>query len=169
MKIGAGEGNRTLVISLEGFSSTIELHPPALRLAIRIDFLPHCNSCNVIAGGGGWIRTIVGVSQQIYSLPPLATRAPLRSEWQIMRAAGAFVKSPHCAHHRSRQKSNTFAFFLPPGHVLQSIPITAGKKRIVPENDTLVKPRPREAATRRSRKEAPSPRAPPYEPKEYAA
>ena len=29
-------------------------------------------------GGGGWIRTSVGVSQQIYSLPPLATRAPLR-------------------------------------------------------------------------------------------
>src|SRR5690606_13208920 len=26
---GAGEGNRTLVISLEGFCSTIELHPPA--------------------------------------------------------------------------------------------------------------------------------------------
>ena len=24
------------------------------------------------SGGGGWIRTIVGVSQQIYSLPPLA-------------------------------------------------------------------------------------------------
>ncbi len=31
-------------------------------------------------GGGGWIRTNVGVSQQIYSLPPLATRAPLREE-----------------------------------------------------------------------------------------
>ena len=29
-------------------------------------------------GGGDWIRTSVGVSQQIYSLPPLATRAPLR-------------------------------------------------------------------------------------------
>ncbi|MEN9842906.1 MAG: hypothetical protein RLZZ612_735 [Pseudomonadota bacterium] len=29
-------------------------------------------------GGEGWIRTSVGVSQQIYSLPPLATRAPLR-------------------------------------------------------------------------------------------
>ena len=29
---GAGEGNRTLVVSLEGFCSTIELHPPdALR------------------------------------------------------------------------------------------------------------------------------------------
>jgi hypothetical protein len=26
---GAGEGNRTLVVSLEGFCSTIELHPPA--------------------------------------------------------------------------------------------------------------------------------------------
>jgi hypothetical protein len=26
---GAGEGNRTLVLSLEGFSSTIELRPPA--------------------------------------------------------------------------------------------------------------------------------------------
>src|SRR5690606_8258300 len=30
------------------------------------------------SGGGGWIRTNVGVSQQIYSLPPLATRAPLQ-------------------------------------------------------------------------------------------
>ncbi len=27
---GAGEGNRTLVISLEGFCSTIELHPRTL-------------------------------------------------------------------------------------------------------------------------------------------
>ena len=25
--LGAGEGNRTLVVSLEGFCSTIELHP----------------------------------------------------------------------------------------------------------------------------------------------
>ena len=30
-KSGAGEGNRTLVVSLEGFCSTIELHPPASR------------------------------------------------------------------------------------------------------------------------------------------
>ena len=28
-EIGAGEGNRTLVVSLEGFCSTIELHPLA--------------------------------------------------------------------------------------------------------------------------------------------
>jgi hypothetical protein len=27
VKVGAGEGNRTLVISLEGCCSTIELHP----------------------------------------------------------------------------------------------------------------------------------------------
>ncbi len=66
---GAGEGNRTLVISLEGFCSTIELHPhhPTLLLLALLDR----------TGGGGWIRTSVGVSQQIYSLPPLATRAPL--------------------------------------------------------------------------------------------
>jgi hypothetical protein len=29
--LGAGEGNRTLVISLEGFCSTIELHPRRSR------------------------------------------------------------------------------------------------------------------------------------------
>ena len=34
---------------------------------------------SAIFGGGDWIRTNVGVSQQIYSLPPLATRAPLRA------------------------------------------------------------------------------------------
>ena len=76
---GAGEGNRTLVGGLEGPSSTIELHPLKFEDYIippRGTFLLNC--CSSIAGGGGWIRTIVGVSQQIYSLPPLATRAPLR-------------------------------------------------------------------------------------------
>jgi hypothetical protein len=29
---GAGEGNRTLVVSLEGFCSTIELHPRAVLI-----------------------------------------------------------------------------------------------------------------------------------------
>ena len=42
------------------------------------------------SGGGGWIRTSVGVSQQIYSLPPLATRAPLLSEPSIMPDFSAF-------------------------------------------------------------------------------
>jgi hypothetical protein len=32
---GAGEGNRTLVVSLEGFCSTIELHPPDIPDPIR--------------------------------------------------------------------------------------------------------------------------------------
>ena len=35
-KPGAGEGNRTLVISLEGFCSTIELHPPRCRLVFPL-------------------------------------------------------------------------------------------------------------------------------------
>src|SRR5512135_3105928 len=82
---GAGEGNRTLVVSLEGFCSTIELHPPDELIYV---FLPLSapSSCLVRhtgnLGGGGWIRTSVGVSQQIYSLPPLTTRAPLRGEPQ---------------------------------------------------------------------------------------
>ena len=33
---GAGEGNRTLVVSLEGFCSTIELHPPAAPAAMPL-------------------------------------------------------------------------------------------------------------------------------------
>ena len=44
---GAGEGNRTLVISLEGFCSTIELHPQTQLSEQNLN------------GGGGWIRTIV--------------------------------------------------------------------------------------------------------------
>ena len=36
-------------------------------------------------GGGNWIRTSVGVSQQIYSLPPLATRASLRRDFNCSR------------------------------------------------------------------------------------
>ncbi len=50
---GAGEGNRTLVVSLEGFCSTIELHPhyfnPTLQL-LRMHYY----------GGGGRIRTFEG-------------------------------------------------------------------------------------------------------------
>src|SRR5437763_12056411 len=43
IRSGAGEGNRTPVVSLEGCCSTIELHPQA----------------SGAAGGGGWIRTNV--------------------------------------------------------------------------------------------------------------
>jgi hypothetical protein len=42
-KIGAGEGNRTLVISLEGFCSTIELHPQSLTPLMNFSsFLIFC-------------------------------------------------------------------------------------------------------------------------------
>ena len=92
---GAGDGNRTRIISLEGWGSTIELLPPgSLRGAfpvgaeyrhqpqvwLRHDLSTGQSSLKSRLGGGGWIRTTVGVSQQIYSLPPLATRAPLHAE-----------------------------------------------------------------------------------------
>src|SRR3954466_870098 len=51
---GAGEGNRTLVISLEGFCSTIELHPR------RQPEPPTSPESPSKSGGGGWIRTNVG-------------------------------------------------------------------------------------------------------------
>ncbi|SIT49808.1 hypothetical protein BN2475_1850002 [Paraburkholderia ribeironis] len=52
------------------------------------------NNCySLHSGGGGWIRTNVGISQQIYSLPPLATRAPLRRELMIMGEQPLFVKT----------------------------------------------------------------------------
>src|SRR6185503_302452 len=71
---GAGEGNRTLVVSLEGFCSTIELHPPESGLYPhnRLNFPvpvrrrhpdePTCcrPSYLVVFGGGGRIRTFEG-------------------------------------------------------------------------------------------------------------
>jgi hypothetical protein len=54
-KIGAGEGNRTLVISLEGFCSTIELHPPVARQD-RQDtaFVPRVKSRGESRRRAGW-------------------------------------------------------------------------------------------------------------------
>ncbi len=96
--LGAGEGNRTLVISLEGFCSTIELHPRTLSPTATTDLSHAANPrlppvSGMTSGGGGWIRTNVGVSQQIYSLPPLATRAPLREEPAIIGRRADCVKS----------------------------------------------------------------------------
>src|SRR5581483_12048313 len=66
---GAGEGNRTLVISLEGCCSTIELHPPffdsgppppRLRrtpFAMLAAWLATRNGEAAKGGGGGWTRT----------------------------------------------------------------------------------------------------------------
>ena len=44
-------------------------------------------------GGGRWIRTTEGVSQQIYSLPPLAAWVSLRSEPVIFARLPDFVNA----------------------------------------------------------------------------
>jgi hypothetical protein len=77
---GAGDGNRTRVASLEGWSSTIELHPPgSAPLHFRRGTLALASERRVGLGGRGRIRTYVGRSQRVYSPSPLATRAPFRS------------------------------------------------------------------------------------------
>ena len=47
-KAGAGEGNRTLVVSLEGFCSTIELHPRRQEGPLAI--LSRCGALPLWAG-----------------------------------------------------------------------------------------------------------------------
>ena len=77
---GAGEGNRTLVISLENFCSTIELHP---RRSGQRSFhqLQTCLSCRWWRGKDSNLRTL---RERIYSPSPLTTRPPLRTEPGIM-------------------------------------------------------------------------------------
>jgi hypothetical protein len=86
LKTGAGEGNRTLVISLEGFSSTIELHP---REAPQLQHSIHY-TINAFWWWGldSNQRTQRG---QIYSLLPLTTRPPHREEPQSMKQDNNFV------------------------------------------------------------------------------
>ncbi len=80
-KNGAGEGSRTLVLSLEGCCTTVVLHPH------RVSDPPDCVHCSkkdikkapfrsYHNGGKGWIRTTVLRRGQIYSLLPLTTRPP---------------------------------------------------------------------------------------------
>jgi hypothetical protein len=71
---GAGEGNRTLVVSLEGFCSTIELHPPQIS-PLRRSARPLMPQVSWWRGKDSNLRRL---SQQIYSLPPLTAREPLR-------------------------------------------------------------------------------------------
>ena len=63
------------------YSRTKQIHKP-WRQNFQAGLIPVCDlkqcAFTRFAGGGDWIRTSVGVSQQIYSLPPLATRAPPR-------------------------------------------------------------------------------------------
>src|SRR5713226_1400569 len=79
---GAGDGNRTHVASLEGWWSTIELHPPGtppLPPALP-NYTRHSarSGRRAAPGGGGRIRTYVDIRRQIYSLLPLTARPPLR-------------------------------------------------------------------------------------------
>src|SRR5271165_7023754 len=52
-QVGAGEGNRTLVISLEGCCSTIELHPRGsfLPSMTSSEFVLHKVTCHCAKGG----------------------------------------------------------------------------------------------------------------------
>ena len=84
IRFGAGEGNRTLVISLEGFCSTIELHPPKFLNLQCLRFThKHFPSIELLVEGEGFEPS--KLSQQIYSLPPLTARESLRKERKIIR------------------------------------------------------------------------------------
>ena len=67
IRFGAGEGNRTLVISLEGFCSTIELHPP-LKVAISQNITTDA-SRQSNDGGGRRIRTFEAFATDLQSAP----------------------------------------------------------------------------------------------------
>ena len=54
------------------------IEPASLAWKAKVLPLNYSRSASEGAGGGGWIRTSVGVNRQIYSLLPLTTRPPLR-------------------------------------------------------------------------------------------
>ena len=70
---GAGEGNRTLTVSLEGFCSTIELHPQTYCINAPTHW-------NLVVGEGFEPSKL---SQQIYSLPPLTARESHQKKTQV--------------------------------------------------------------------------------------
>lgn len=82
----AGEGNRTLVFSLEGYCSTIELHPRSATRPVRGNDRRGLNrprSARLAGGNGGkWgvqDSNLRRQCHQIYSLTPLTAReTPLR-------------------------------------------------------------------------------------------
>ena len=122
--IGAGEGNRTLVISLEGCCSTIELHPrtrqPYMRTRVSAKLrqdpsrpAASRSAAGATAGGGGRTRTYEGVSQRIYSPPPLPlgtlprTVASSRMTCGTGRVMGSALRGVNRAKSRLRQRSKT--------------------------------------------------------------
>ena len=93
LRIGAGEGNRTLVISLEGFCSTIELHPrfvqPARSSPAGCAVPWSCPSRSWWRGKDSNLRR---QSRQIYSLLPLTAREPLRRKLAMIASRGQLRK-----------------------------------------------------------------------------
>src|SRR4051812_22355904 len=104
---GAGEGNRTLVISLEGFCSTIELHPPAWsrnksspKIVAARAHPPALHPCTLIqsvratglTGGGGWIRTNVGARPTDLQSAPFSRSGTPPAEPEIMWIFRRLVK-----------------------------------------------------------------------------
>ena len=123
---GAGEGNRTLVISLEGFCSTIELHPPAwsrnksspkivVRPRARPPSLHPCTSIQSVratglTGGGGWIRTNVGARPTDLQSAPFSRSGTPPAEPEIMWIFRRLVKKKrHGFRCRSERGSRAFA------------------------------------------------------------
>src|SRR5258708_12756564 len=96
-KSGAGEGNRTLVVSLEGFCSTIELHP---RGPSPVSTVRQCNFWSPdVTGGEGWIRTTVGASRSYLQPPPFNHSAtPPRTTRFSPLAAHSPPQQPHSRH-----------------------------------------------------------------------
>ena len=95
---GAGEGNRTLVISLEGFCSTIELHPPPLPVYLLQSLHPFPVRCSPdISGGGGWIRTNVGARPTDLQSAPFSRSGTPPAEPEIMSYIRQLrkIRSPH--------------------------------------------------------------------------
>src|SRR5437870_11685030 len=81
IRAGAGEGNRTLVISLEGFCSTIELHPPSVY---EIPSPVSAAEAPCQLGGGGWIRTNVGARPTDLQSAPFSRSGTPPAEPEIM-------------------------------------------------------------------------------------
>ena len=49
------------------------------RNGLRVSLTPEARCCRSGRGGGGWIRTSVGIAKRIYSPSPLTTRTPLQN------------------------------------------------------------------------------------------
>ena len=102
-KLGAGEGNRTLVVSLEGFCSTIELHP---RFSCVFSYVFWCSKSKqypVVEGAG--FEPAYSERADLQSAAINHSATPPRKP-SIIECAGVFVKSPRCRIKRFQRALN---------------------------------------------------------------